>query len=68
MDCNKTTATPSVDGHTGPMKIERIGNAVRHNGNAVAGGGILRLPVWVSEANLLVVCRESVDVEGNGKV
>lgn len=56
MHCNQASAAASVNRHAGPVEIEKVGYAVCHDCNAISGGSVLRLPIWVSEANLFVVC------------
>lgn len=56
VDGDEAATAAGVDSHARAVEVEGIRNPIRHDGDAVAGGGILGLPVGVSKAYLLVIC------------
>lgn len=55
MNRHQASAATGIEGHAGAMEVVVVGDAVGHDGDAVAGGRILRLPVRVPQAYLLIV-------------
>lgn len=55
MNRHKTATAACVNSHAGAMKVEEVRDSICHNGNAVSSSSVLRLPIRISETDLLVV-------------
>ena len=55
MNRHKTTAAAGINRHAGSVEVEKVRDAVCHDGDAISGSSVLRLPVGVSEAHLFIV-------------
>jgi nucleoside phosphorylase len=55
VDTNKAGAAAGVYGHAAAMDVVKIRQTIRHDGDAIASGGVPRLIVRITEAYLLII-------------